>query len=443
MLLLARGRLTRRAPIEWEKWRSTYPAYYAEPLADKAARVEHNLVDRHLSPEGLLVYRRACKPFDPVQPGSYGSLSDQTMWTAVLAGAWAFKHAVTGAEMDRSLLLRALDGLRLLHEVTGKSGLLARAAFPAGLPGPRDADEERHEAAAPHRRFQFRGDVSRDQYAGVLFGCTAAAATLGIDAGRGDAVVRDLLSGLVVPIADHIWDHGLRLVDVDGVMTKHGDLRGYIWRVPVGPNAALCLGFQRLAHRLSGAPRFAEHYEALVRLRYPRALPWSNFELLGKTNHNNDNMGMMGLYALVNLETQEDLLKTYDRSLASLWSFTRNEGNAFFHLAFASRFPLPSTARFDLCENLRLFPEDPRYVSQDLRGRAEIDEAWFRNRLGFPQNRTALPLHCRSRSNFVWTACPFQLVSEYVPPGMCASGVDFLLAYWMARHHLGDLAFHR
>jgi len=55
-------------------------------------------------------------------------------------------------------------------------------------------------------------------------------------------------------------------------------------------------------------------------------------------------------------------------------------------------------------------------------------------------SRTALPLHCRSRNSFVWTACPFQLLSEYVPPGMCASGVDFLLAYWMARHHLDCLA---
>jgi hypothetical protein len=443
MLLLARGRLTRRAPIPWERWRSTYPAYYAEPLAEKAARVERNLVDRHLSPEGLLVYRRACKPFVPAHPDSYGSLSDQAMWTGVLAGVWAFKHAVTGAERDRTLLLRVLKGLTLLHEITGKPGLLARAAFPSGLPGPSDADEERHEATAPHQRFQFRGDVSRDQYVGVLFGCATAAATLGIDAGRGDVAVRDLLCGLVVPIADHIWDHGLRLTDVDGAMTTHGDLRGYRWGVPVGPNAALCLGFQRLAHRLSGEPRFAAHYDTLVRWRYPQALSRTNFELLGRVNHNNDNMGLMGLYALVNLETQEGLLKIYDRSLATLWSFTRNEGNAFFHLAFASRFPLPSTARFDLCENLRLFPEDPRYLPLDLRGRAEVDEAWFRNRLGFPRNRTALPLHCRSRSNFVWTACPFQLVSEHVPPGMCASGVDFLLAYWMTRHHLGHLAFHR
>lgn len=440
MSFFTRGRLLRRGAIPWERWRSTYPRHYGEPLAEKAARAESNLVERHLSPEGLLVYRRACGPFDPSRADSYASLSDQAMWTGVLAGTWAFKHAATGAEGDRALLLQALQGLAFLHEVTGKSGLLARAAFPRELDGPRDADEERHDAAPPHRRFQFRSDASRDQYVGVLFGCAATAATLGIDVERGDAEVRGLLRAVVVPVADHIWENGLRIADLDGAVTKHGDLRGYIWGVPVGPNAALCLGSQLLAHRLSGETRFADRYAALVRRRYPQALRWINLETFGTPNHNNDNMGMMGLYALVNLETGDRLRRIYDRSLANLWTFTRDEGNAFYHLVYATRFPLQPAPRFDLVENLRLFPEDPRHLPVDMRGRDEVDEAWFRNRLGLPRNRTALPLHCRSRHNFVWTACPFQLVSEYVPPGMCASGVDFLLAYWMARLHLGEAA---
>ena len=437
--LLSRGRLRERAPIPWARWRPTYPDAYAEPLAEKAARIEHHLVARHFSPEGLLVYRRADAPFDAARADSYGRLSDQAMWTGALLAAWACKQAVTGAAVDRAQLVRALHGLRLLHDVTGTPGLLARAAYPAALGGQPDADEERHPAAAPHQGWHYRGDVSRDQYIGVLFGCATAAAALGIDAARGDAEIRDLLRTLVVPIADRIWEHGLRLVDVDGQTTRHGDLRGFVWGLPIGPNAALCLGVQRLAHRLSDAPRFGERYDELVRRRYPRALPWTNFELVGMTNHNNDNMAMLGLYTLVHLESGERLLRRYERSLATLWGFTRHEGNALFHLVYASRFALPPAARFDLCENLRLFPEDPRHLPVDLRGRPEVEPAWFRNRLGVAQNRTALPLHCRSRSNFVWTACPFQLVSEFVPPGLCASGVDFLLAYWMMRRHLGDL----
>ena len=435
----ARARLTRRAPIPWERWRSTYPPHYARSLAERAALVEQSLLERHWSPEGLLVYRRACRRFDPSRSDSYGSLSDQAMWTGALAATWAFKHAVTGAESDRALLVRALAGLELLHEVTGKPGLLARAAFPRGLPGPRDADEERHDGAPPHSRFEFRGDVSRDQYCGVLFGCAAASVALGIDATHGDDVLRERLCRLVLPIADHIWQHGLRLVDVDGSTTRHGDLRGYRWGVPLGPNAALCLGWELLAHRLAGQARFAERYERLVRWRYPRALRWMNFAILGKRNHNNDNMGMMALYALVHCETRGPLSEAYDRGLAKLWRRTRNEGNSFFHLVFASRFPLPTASRFDLGENLRLFPEDPRHSFLDLRDHDGVEEAWFRNRLGYPRNRTALPLHCRSRSDFVWRACPFQLVGEKLPPGLCASGVDFLLAYWMGRYHLGEV----
>jgi hypothetical protein len=43
MTFLARGRLIGRAPIPWERWRSTYPSHYADSLEEKAARVEHDL----------------------------------------------------------------------------------------------------------------------------------------------------------------------------------------------------------------------------------------------------------------------------------------------------------------------------------------------------------------------------------------------------------------
>jgi hypothetical protein len=431
------GCITHPAPIPWERWRHTYPEVYYLPLAEKAQEIERNLLARHLSPEGLLVYSRPPTTFDASRPQSYGSLSDQAMWTGALLGAYAFKYRLSGDPADRELLLRILGGLELLEAVTGKPGLFARAVFPRSLGGELDADERRHPAAPPHDAYSYRGDVSKDQYFGVLFGYAAATVELGIGARSGDPELRRAMAGPVARIADHIWENGMRIVDVDGRMTTHGDLRGYILGVPIGPNAALSLGFQLLAARLTGEARFHERYRILVRRRYPEATRLVKFELFGKTNHNNDNMGLMGLYTLANLEADEATRRIYERSLKTLWSHIQNEGNAFFHLIYASRFLLPEAAQFDVRENLRLFPTDLRQFPVDLRDRPEIELAVFENRFGLPKNRTALPLHLRCPGHFIWTLCPYQVVTPAGPGTRSVSGADFLLAYWMARRFLG------
>ncbi|MBN1442950.1 MAG: hypothetical protein JXA90_09580, partial [Planctomycetes bacterium] len=77
--------------------------------------------------------------------------------------------------------------------------------------------------------------------------------------------------------------------------------------------------------------------------------------------------------------------------------------------------------------------------SIDLTGRPEVEPALFTNRFGSPMNRTALPVHVRYRGSLAWTKCPFQLVKRLDASGAkCVSGVDYLLAYWMARRILGD-----
>lgn len=434
------GCVTERDPIPWEKWRHTFPPDASLPLAEKAAQLENQLLARHLSPEGVLVYRRSCDEFQADQPGSYRNLADETIWTGALLGCLAFKFKVTAKPEDRELLIRVLRGLELLHDVTGKPGLLARAIAPRGLLVPGESPhQEWRDAPPPRDAYRYRGDVSKDQYAGVLFGYAATALQLGIDHARGDDEIRALLRRPACAIADHIWENGLEIVDVDGETTKHGDLGGYFLCVPIGINAALSLGFQLLAHRLSGESRFTKRYQELLERDYHKATSYMKFQIFGWTNHSNDNMGMMALYALVSLEQDAASRSYYERSLQELWRHTRNEGNAFFHLVYASRFPLPRFARFDLRENLRVYPLDRRTLPVDARELREVERTSSDNRFGVPTNRTALPLHLRRRSAFVWKDCPFALCGKGNASGTtCVSGVDFLLAYWMARCYLHD-----
>ncbi|MCZ6793252.1 MAG: hypothetical protein O7J95_06525 [Planctomycetota bacterium] len=434
------GCVTDHGPIPWERWRGSYPEDYSLPLESKALAIERHLVERHLSPEGVLVYHRVDRPFDPGAPGAYSNLSDEPIWSGALAAALAFKFKVTGDPRDRALLVRSLEGLRFLQEVTGVPGLLARAIAPRAQPIPGERPEEEwRDAPAPHEAYRYRGDVSRDQYFGVLLGYAATAVELEVAAGRGDEELRRLLEEPACAIADHFWRNDLRIVDADGETTLHGWLGGYFLGVPLGPNAGLVLGFQLLAHRLSGERRYLENYRQLIARQYHKATTLIKFEILGRTNHNNDNMGMMALYALTHLETEPEILETYEDSLEKLWHHLRHEGNAFFHLVRGARAALPLFARFDLRENLRLFPVDPRAYPVDLRGDSRVEVDCFRNRFGILKNRTALPMHVRWRGSFVWKNCPYALVREVPDPGDTTySGVDFLLAYWMARVSIGD-----
>ncbi|HLU49018.1 MAG TPA: hypothetical protein VK116_13075 [Planctomycetota bacterium] len=440
--LASLGCVTQHGPIPWEIWRDTYPPDYGMPLEEKEERLLAHLESRHLSPEGMLLYVRPNAPFDPNEPGSYVNLSDVPIWTGTYAGALAFRYGVTSRPEDRNRLLQVLAGIEFLHDVTGVPGLLARAAMPRRLSPPGADGGEWRPAPPPFSDWAYRGDVSRDQYFGVLFGYAAACVVLGIDATQGDEEIRTALRPTAEAIANHFWENGFRIVDADGEPTEHGDLRGYVWGFPLGPNAGLVLGFQLVAWRLSGNPVYRERYDELIEERWHEALFSIKFELPGWINHNNDNMGMMALYALANLEPEPEIQEVYDRAIAKLWNYVRYEGNAFWHLVYASRFELPREAIFDLRENLKLYPLDTVIRSYDWTDvyADRLDLACFPDRFGRPHNRTALPMHLRRRGDFVWKNSPF--AARHTIDGLegaaSGSGFDFLLAYWMARHTLGD-----
>ena len=442
MLLLPLGCITDREPIPWARWQNTYPAHASQPLARKAREIEDHLVESHLTPVGVLGYA-LLRTTDGPEPGgiaAYDNLADQTIWTGALATAYALKYRSTGADDDRHRLLQVLRGMKLLHDVTGKPGLFARAIHPADRPVRAELPRHEWRGGAPGaREFRYRGDVSKDQYFGVLLAYATVTSEFDLDATSGDRELHALITEPARAVADHIWENGLNIIDADGERTRHGDLAGYFLGIPIGPNAQLALGFQLLAHRLSGETRFRQRYKELLERGYAEATANNKFEIFGRTNHNNDNMATFGLYALTTLEPDASVRTIYEESLAELWRVTRHEGYSFFHAACASRWTLPPFALHDLRENLRLITTDPRVYPVDVKDSPHVEPSWFHNRFGVEKNRTALPAHLRARSSFVWARCPFALAYETPHPGKrCVCGVDFLVAYWMAFRHLGD-----
>ena len=395
-------------------------------LASKARAFRAALLARHLSPEGLLLYRVDLRSIDAdLERGTYPDLADTPMFTGLLA-AGACQRAGSSAGPARRQALgdaeRALDGLTLLMDVTGVPGLLARAARRA--PPPEDTRGKWFSGAAGFEDWSWRGDTSMDQYAQGLIPALGECARWFPERTR----------ALVVAAAEGLLANDMRLVDPDGVRTRYGNLS---WRSGFGLNAQAQLagwGVFAWAAELDTDPRWAEqrdrlrdHYRVVARARR------TNVRVLGITNHSNDLMAWNLYRGLVPLAR-----RTGDRGLADLRDGmyrarlrTRRDGNIYFTLCFCRLEPQEcDAATFEQArEVLAAFPSEKRRGEPGPELRA-LPRRWLPGRKLERLARDPVPIALRPASSFEWKSNPYR-VERPAAPHTEYTGLDYLLAYWL------------
>jgi len=386
------------------------PAPSGPSLEAKAEAFERDLAS-HLSPEGLLVYR--LDPRIDVAAGRYGELADGAIWTGCLLAAETLRHSVTGAPEASARAARAVHALLLLERVTGVPGFYARSFNREG----------------PGGTLLWKGDVSRDQYAGIVFGL-AAAWRLHPEAG-----LRRRVAGAAERIARHLIEHDFRLTGPDGEVTTYGDLRGTMFGVPIGVNALISLAALGLALEATGAPEFRAALDRCDRRGWFEAARWAHVEVLGITNYNNVNMAFLAISALLGMRADPRLraaaLATLERSYAAV----AGEGNALADAVWLGERPRDDRALEDARRTLERFPLDRRARPVDLRGRPEFPRRLLPDRKGVPRSSVPIPPDLRPASAFLWKSDPHLLVGNQAPGSERRkySGCDYLLAYWMLR----------
>jgi hypothetical protein len=407
-------------------------------LHEKAAVFQTRLEERHLSPEGLLVYRRS-RPLGATgwpdlasSTASYGPQSDGGIWTGCYLAAESLRYGATLDPAALEQVRRVVQGLELLSEVTGRAGLYGRTFEPTGLPVPgTDPPDVWRPATGGLPAYRYRGDLSKDQVSGIVFGLATAYATVD------DPEVLASCRRQLTRLADHILAHGFRIVDVDGFTTSHGDLDlTMLGFLPKGVNALIALAVCKAAHHATGEARYARAYEDLVRRGALHHAVFSKVELLGTTKHSNDVMAFLSLYTLLRLETDRgfrgELVEGVHRSLRWVGS----ERNSLFNAivcAYVARDPLLLE---DAVSSLVEFPLETRALPVDLRDRTDIRRRLFFGCKGYLCSVAALPLDLRQSSSFTWKSCPHSLVRPGpVGEEVFYSGCDFLIAYWLLRYH--------
>lgn len=379
-------------------------------LAEKADRAELLVAERFQAQEGFLVYRR---PADagPCRP-PYGDLADTACWTGWLLGAEALRHALEGAPASRAALDRALAGLEALHAATGIPGLLPRTL---------DRDVPREDLARRGGEWRpgtapgtvYRADVSRDQYAGAVFGLGCVLRLVR------DPDFRRRAGALAVAIAARLRDGGFAIRGPDGEVTPDGELPVRVLGFPVSANATLLLAVCRLAAVAEPEGEWPALYADLVDRGLPRAASFAEVRVLGYAKLSNQLMSAGGLFHLHALEEDPAAREQYRRGLARIAAGAEGEENALFEaLAMAAEGPRPDRLAA-LLDVLARTPIEKVTGPVDLRD----------------EGSGVVPVEDRVATAFLWRSDPRLRVRdpEGRKPPVAYAPVDFLVACRLAR----------
>ncbi len=410
----------------------------AEPLTllKKAEVFQHDMEARF-----LLEGQALCKLKRPVASRDFVAynMPDNAYMTGIYVGTLAMKYAVTGAEEDRRAALKSLGALHLLCGVSGKPGLLARAAWPVGRP----MEDDGVWRVSADGKYRWRGDVSTDQVDGVLFGF-AHAYDLVADAGEKARIAED-----VGALVRHILDNDLRIVGYDGRPTRWGRYFPQYVKLVEPMNALLFLQAAKVAHRVTQDPRFEQAYRTqAVERDYAemalRARKDGDPTIARRVNHSDDVLLFLAYEPLLRYESDGDLHAAYVESLKRAWEGggrypgVKPEANPLFAFLAAKNLIDDSMVAAAM-ENLRCFPLDMKWNSDTI--------ARYEAAFGFthdpapssaePKAGAPLLTDRRPKTWSAWVEDPYQprVDDRGQDSAMEFNGHDYLLAYWLGRHY--------
>jgi len=453
----------------------------SSPLRDKAAYFERDLRDKHWL-DGLYVSIVPAAPSGAQLPHTVnqpGNVIHAGVWTGRYLGGVGYQYAVTRSQAARKHGGEILSALRILQEVTGKPGLLARGYVKGHGPvegWERNAQDSPkwHQGRGKYAGYRWHGDVSVDNFNAVLYGYA-----IYYDLAA-DQVQRRLIAEDVDRLMTHLLDNHCRIIDVDGEVTLWGHVgidpdpafddyyrklyatrfkravaEGEPWQPSLRASLML-LPDLLIAHHVTGKARYLEFYQrvaARFRDNPDRARDAGPFSLerLARVNHSSEGQAYEALYNLIRYEKNPERLNIYRKWVEDLWEMNWMEGNSLFTWMTRALLPeywtpgrpgMASTASHEIphseeamrlaTETLRLFPVDRvlRPVMNSLRTDIE------RNPFARDKSLSARPIPVNQRpldNEYTWKGNPYQMDGWLKPiVTMHQSACDDPLVAWVS-----------
>jgi len=402
-------------------------------LARKAALFEKDMQERFIFGGQVPPKRRVPTPDIPFV--SY-NMPDNAYMTGMYLGSASMRYAVTKDDAARQAARESFRALDLLLKVTGRKGLMARAAIPVDMKWQDDGVWR----VSVDGKYRWRGDVSCDQIDGVMYGY---AVFYDLVANEDE---KKQVAANVAEIVSHIVDNGMRIIGFDGQPTQWGHYYPSYVKTRERMNGLIALQHLKVAHHVTGNQKFSDQYRHLTEKEKYAQLAVNarriGDPLKGMVNHSDDVLLFLAYYPLLTYETDPELKKLYLDSLRRTWTGDRGypgvstELNPYFTFIYHA-FTGDGSADAAAVRTLERFPLDMKF------NRATIEQ--YQKEFGFefdpaPESTptppgTVVPIDLRPKSWSAWVANPYEAGSRSGDSGMEFTGLDFTMAYWMGRYH--------
>ncbi len=355
---------------------------------------------------------------------------DMAMWQGTACAAFVFGG-------DKRMAGRLLNGMALLQKLGGNDRM-ARGADLLGV------DEPLHLSHNPTKKWEkdmgyiYHQDCSESSLIGQLYGLWSIVYV------KPHRELIDLAVLLIHGLAAQIKKDGMRLLDNDGRMARHGDLRPLNWPWQLGHRAPIKLAsyvaLMALAWKVTGREEFRNEYHELKRKhRGLLSHPETHFRWIHPQYQ--DMLVYMVYPILITCDEKEQMWKD---ALLKQWEKNKEEGNSFYYymtslvcggrgLSYAEK------ARHTLME----FNTDPDLgPTAKSKGHNEPfatdtfrwgDTWWGRKLRGGKEELSyqPIPVWARPSADVHWQRNPYALKgfsdNEY-------NGMDFLLAYNLGKY---------
>jgi hypothetical protein len=260
-----------------------------------------------------------------------GSQEDCPIHTGGYLAALAFRYAVTQDPQVRPWADATLEGILKLEQVTGQPGCVARSFNKTAAPNWHEQvfffPLEWHESDAMPG-YRWMGDLSSDQFTGLIWGVTIYWELCADDAHK------KIAADFIDRIMGRCVENNFKLVDVDNKMTLWGNFCPDLPHEKL--NALLILAHLKTAHRLTGKVAYDAAYRRLI-TKYK----YDDEAILAKVlwpaewrNDGDDRLAAMGLYHLMRFEDNPTLLQKYRMSLNRHWYLWKESDEPIFRLIY-------------------------------------------------------------------------------------------------------------
>ena len=371
---------------------------------------------------------------------NFGGRGDSTIWTGTYLAAQVFHYAVSGDPEAYGEILSTVDTLHHHLHVTGRPGFIARYRGPDEYPFNEGCpDEHCLPAEGTYTGDIFMTNTSRDQYTGWFFGMVMAHDVID------DAAVKARIAADVAEVVDALIAQNWWIIDVDGLPTT------------AGPNvlATQQATWSLIAAHITGEERFWAVYRDLA-----DPSMWWKHGITGISFMNRyaqfygNNLSHTNAYSLMRLSRAyglwEDHIFWRYQFQNQTHRWTHMIHNAWFELVhWSSLFQPDEEIRASVFDDLTLFRDAPNVHVHIDPPEAEVDPIsvwlsdlqeqlpWLEELIGgvSPQALEAYPVDQQCTTDFLWQRNPFRLSCGGADLRKADPGVDYLLAYWMARFY--------